>query len=70
MGLSSKTYQNLAAALLPEVVEYIFDDDRWVDFMQEIVPDAVKEKLGDLDEDILYELSLTIMDRIYFHVPK
>lgn len=64
MALSNKTFQNLASALTPEVVDYIFADERWVDFMQEIVPDAVSEKLGNVDENILYELSLAIMDRI------
>lgn len=69
MALSNKTFKNLADALAPEIVEYIFADERWVDFMQEIVPDAVQEKLGSVDEDILYELSLAIMDRICLRVP-
>ena len=64
MTLSNKTFQKLADALAPEVVDYIFADERWVELMHEIIPDAVKDKLGDVDENILLELSLCIMDRI------
>jgi len=67
MTLSNATVQNLANALAPEVVAYIYQDERWVDFMQEIVPDAIKENLGDVDDDVLFDLSVCVMDRI---VPK
>jgi hypothetical protein len=67
MTLSNKTFKNLADALAPEVVAYIFEDERWVDFMQEIVPDAIRENLGEIDGDVLFDLSLCVMDRI---VPK
>ena len=65
MALSNQTVQKLADALTPEVIDYIFADERWVDFMQEIVPDAVQAKMGEVCEDIKYDLSLCIMDRIY-----
>jgi len=68
MPLSNKTIQNLSSALLPEVVDYIMEDERWVDFLHEIIPDAVQDKLGDVDEDLKYELSLCIMDKISFKV--
>jgi hypothetical protein len=32
--------------------------------MMELIPDAVQEKLGDVDEDLKYELSMCIMDKI------
>jgi hypothetical protein len=68
MPLSNKTIQNLANVLTPEVVDYIMDDERWVDFLMEIVPDAIQHKIGDVDEDLKYELSLCIMDKISFKV--
>ena len=64
MTLSNSTIQNLATALTPEVIEYIQNDERWVHFLHEIVPDAVTENLGAVDENVLYELSLCIMDSI------
>jgi hypothetical protein len=64
MALSNKTVQNLSAALTPEVIDYIFQDERWVDFMHEIIPDAIGDKIGGIDEDLKFELSLCIMDKI------
>ena len=64
MALSNKTFQNLANALTPEVIDYIFKDERWADFLMEIVPDAIEEKLGKLDFNVSVELSQCIMDRI------
>jgi hypothetical protein len=68
MSLSVSTIQNLSTALTHEVIDYIYQDERWVEFMQEIIPDAVKEKLGQIDDDVLFELSLCIMDRIMFRM--
>jgi hypothetical protein len=64
MSLSSSTIQNLSTALTPEVIDYIFQDERWVDFMHEIIPDAIENKIGGIDEDLKFELSLVIMDKI------
>jgi hypothetical protein len=64
MALSNKTIQNLSAALTPEVIDYIFQDERWVDFLHEIIPDAIECKIGGIDEDLKFELSLCIMDKI------
>jgi hypothetical protein len=64
MPLSNQTISKLADTLTPEVISYIFEDERWCDFLHEIIPDAVQDKLGDVDEDLKYELSLCIMDKI------
>lgn len=65
MALSNQTISNLASALVPEVIEYIYEDERWCEFMQEIVPDALKEKLGgEIDENLQFDLAMCIMDRI------
>ena len=64
MALSNQTISNLASALVPEVIDYIYEDQRWCEFMHEIVPDALKDKLGEIDEDLKFELAMCIMDRI------
>jgi hypothetical protein len=66
MALSEQTINNLADALVPEIIDYIYQDERWCEFMQEVVPDALQDKLGKIDEDLKFELSLLIMDRICF----
>jgi hypothetical protein len=64
MALSEKTISNLASALIPEVIDYIYQDQRWCDFMHEVIPDALQDELGEIDEDLKFELALCIMDRI------
>jgi hypothetical protein len=64
MALSNQTISNLADALVPEVIDYIYLDERWCEFMQEVVPDALKDKLGEIDEDLQFDLAMCIMDRI------
>jgi hypothetical protein len=46
------------------VIDYIYQDERWCEFMQQVVPDALKEKLGEVDEDLQFDLAMCIMDRI------
>lgn len=65
MALTNKTIQNLSTALAPEVAEYIFADERWVDLLHEIIPDCLSEKMGQIDNDLLYEISTCVMDKIY-----
>ncbi len=70
MSLSNKTIQNLAIALTPDVIDDIFADERWVDFMMEIVPDFVAKNLQTEDYDLVAELSTCIMDNIQMHPRK
>jgi hypothetical protein len=70
MALSNKTIQNLAIALTPDVIDDIFMDERWIDFMMEIVPDFVAKNLQTEDYDLVAELSTCIMDNIQMHPRK
>jgi len=65
MTLSNKTTRKLGIALTDEVIQYIYQDERWIDFMHEIIPDAIQEKIGNIDSDLLFELSLIVMDNIH-----
>ena len=65
MTLSNKTTRQLGIALTSEVMEYIYQDERWIDFMHEIIPDAIQEKIGNIDADLLFELSLIVMENIH-----
>lgn len=64
MALSNSTIQRLADALCDDVVSYINDDDRFFDLMVELIPDAIRSKLGDVDDMIVAELSMCISERL------
>ena len=66
MTLSNQTYNKLASALAPEVIDYIQKDERYVMFLHEIIPDAVVDKMGQIDDEVLFELSMCIMDKMFF----
>jgi hypothetical protein len=68
MALSNNTIQKLSEALTPEVIDYIFNDERWIDFLHEIIPDAIEDKLGDVDMNLKFELAMCIMDKISFKI--
>ena len=64
MKLSNKTYLNLAKALQDEVADYIRQDDRYTEFMMELVSDAIQNKLGTVNDEVLMDLSIMVMDRL------
>ena len=64
MTLSNKATNILAKVIAPKAADAIFADERWVDLMQEIIPEIVEREVGTCDEDLLFELSLCVMDRI------
>lgn len=66
MKLSNRTIKNLADALAPEVISYIHEDERYAEFMMELLPDGIQEVMGNLDEELRTELAFSIMDRICF----
>jgi hypothetical protein len=62
--LSAKTINVLAQSLAGEVIDDLYASEEYVDFMQETIPDLIKARMGDVDEDLLFELSLATMDKI------
>jgi hypothetical protein len=64
MSLSNATFNKLADALKSEVVSYILQDERYVEFLMDMIPDAIQEKLGPMDDIVLYELSLCVMEKL------
>lgn len=68
MGLSNKAYNLLADSLAPKVVDYLFLSEEWVEFLQQMIPQAIDAELGEMDEDVLYDLAMTVMDKIELKV--
>jgi hypothetical protein len=64
MALSNKTMSRLADAMAPEVVKYILEDDRWTEFLIELISDAIGAELGLLDGDLHGELAYSISERL------
>ena len=63
-ALSEITLQRLADKLVDDIIEYIQEDCRYVEFFKSIVGDAIRRKLGDLDDETVNELGRYIFDRV------
>jgi hypothetical protein len=64
MTLSTKAIRTLAEAITPRVIDYIFSSEQWTTFCHDIVPEAIDAELGEMDDDLYFELALCVMDRI------
>lgn len=64
MALSPKTFQSLCQVITPEVVEEIFSSDEYVEFMMQMIPNVIQDKMGPLEDELLGELSFMVFDNI------
>lgn len=64
MALSENTIQRLAEALADDVASYIADDERFFDLIVELIPEAVTDKLGNVDDTVLAELSMSLSGQL------
>jgi hypothetical protein len=62
--LNNKAIKLLAKSLAPEVAAGIFESEQWVTFCHEVIPDLITEIAGEMEEDLLFELSLIVMDSL------
>jgi hypothetical protein len=66
MTLSNETKTKLADALIPEVIRYLETNDTYVDVLQnQLIPEAISNALGEVDEDLKYELALIVFNSIF-----
>lgn len=63
--LSDKAYELLAKSLAPKVANAIQCSDKYIEVMLDLVPDLVTTELGEMDDEIFYELCMCVVDRIY-----
>jgi hypothetical protein len=64
MPLSEKTIQNLSIALTPDVIDDIFQDERYIELMMELIPEFVAKNLQSEDIDMVVGIGICIMDNI------
>ena len=64
MALSNSTIKNLSIALTPDVIDDIFQDERYIELMMELIPEFVAKNLQSEDYDLVTEIAVSIMDNI------
>ena len=64
MQLSTQSVSKIADALKPAVLEYIYADEAFTEYMQTAIVEGIRGTMGAMDEDLLFELGMLIFDRI------
>jgi hypothetical protein len=64
MKLSTTSVSKIADALKPTVLNYIYEDEGFTEYMQTAIVEGIRVTMGDMDEDLLFELGMLIFDRI------
>jgi hypothetical protein len=64
MPLSAQTISKIADALKSEVVEQIYSSDKYAEFMQDMIISTINDKMGEMDEDLMFDLGMVVFDRI------
>jgi hypothetical protein len=64
MKLSNSSITKIADALKPAIMDYIYEDEKFTQYMQDAVTEGIRSVMGDMDEDLLFEIGMLIFDRI------
>jgi len=64
MQLSTQSISKIADALKPAVIDYVSMDERFVEILQTTIIEGIQDTMGDMNEDLLFELGMLIFDRI------
>ena len=64
MTLSNTAKHQVAQAIRSEVITRIFESDAYTELLQDMIPSLVNDLLGDVEEDLKFELSIILFDSI------
>jgi len=64
MTLSTTTTSKIADALKSEVIDYIYAHEKYAEVMQDLIVEAIGAKMGEMDEDLMFDLGMLMFDRI------
>ena len=63
-ALSNITVSKLADALKKEVIDKIYESPEYTELMQDLIPNAIHSLMGEMDEDLAFEIGMLLFDRI------
>jgi len=66
MNLSHSSVSKIADALKPAIIEYLISDDNVTQALQDSVAEGIRSIMGDMDDDLFFEIGMLVFDRIEF----
>ena len=64
MQLSTQSVSKIADALKPAVIDYVSMDECFIETLQTTIIEGIRDTMGDMDEDLLFEIGMLLFDRI------
>ena len=64
MNLSTQSVSKIADALKPALVDYVCMDERFIECLQTVIIEGIRDTMGDMDEYLLFEIGMLLFDRI------
>ena len=64
MQLSTQSVSKIADALKPAVIDYVSMDESFVEILQTAIIEGIRNTMGDMDEDLLFEIGMLVFDRV------
>ena len=64
MQLSTQSVSKIADALKPAVIDYVSMDESFIEVLQTAIIGGIRNTMGDMDEDLLFEIGMLLFDRI------
>ena len=64
MQLSTESVSKITDALKPAVIDYIYQDPEFTEYMHGAVTEGIKSVMGNMDDDLLFEIGMLVFDRI------
>jgi len=66
MALSDRAIVGISRAISDDAIQFINADERYADFMMDMLTEFVSEKLKTKDNDLICEIATCTMDNIFF----
>ena len=66
MKLSHSSVTKIADAIKPAIIEYLISDDNVTQALQDGVAEGIREVMGDMDDDLFFEIGMLVFDSIEF----
>ena len=64
MPLSAVTVSRIADALKDDIIEHIYANEKYNEVMRQCVEEALDAKMGEMDEDLYFDLGMCLYERI------
>jgi len=64
MSLSTKTVRNIADSIKKEIIDHIYQNETYASMMQQLLCEALDATMGEMDEDLHFDLAMILFDTI------